>query len=70
MSLLHSKKLVISSMLLREHYKRFDRRLPPTYVNKLVRMTKIPQPLLYKLHPSQGPVSLIKPNPPPTQPLE
>ena len=58
MSLLTSKRLVISSMLLREHYRRLDKRLPSTLVNKLTRITKAPQPLQYKLHPYTGPVSL------------
>ena len=51
MSLLHSKRLVISSMLFREHYRRLERRLPAAYVNKLVKITRAPQPLTYKLHP-------------------
>jgi hypothetical protein len=67
---LTSKRLVISSMLLREHHRRFERRLPPTYIAKLLRVTKQPEPLKYKLHPAEGPVSLAKPNTPPTQPLE
>lgn len=55
---------------MREHYKRFERRLPPSYVNKLIRMTKAPEPLRFKLHPYTQPVSLLKPNPDPLQPLE
>jgi hypothetical protein len=70
MSFLHSKRLVISSMLLREHYRRFERRIPPTYVEKLIRTSRVPLPLLYKLHPYTGPVSLLKPNAPPLQPVE
>jgi hypothetical protein len=70
MNPLHSKRLVISSMLLREHFRRFERRLPPTQVNKLLRITKSPLPLKYKLHPYTGPVSLQKPNPPPLEPVD
>jgi large subunit ribosomal protein L49 len=70
MSLLHSKRLVISSMLFREQYKRLERRLHPSYINKLIKTTKAPQPLLYKLHPYNGPVSLQKPNPEPLSPVE
>lgn len=70
MSLLHSKRLVISSMLFREHHRRLDKRLPPSLINKLIRVTKAPQPLQYKLHPYNGPVSLLKPNPEPLKPVE
>jgi hypothetical protein len=70
MSILNSKRLVISSMLLREHYRRLEKRLPPAYLNKLVRVTKKPEPLKYKLHPAEGPVSLLKPNTPALQPVE
>lgn len=70
MSILNSKKLVISSMLLREHYRRLEKRFPPAYLDKLVRATKKPEPLKYKLHRSQGAVSLLKPNSSPLQPVE
>jgi len=33
-------------------------------------MTAKPLPLLYKLHPATGRVSLTKPNPPPAEPIE
>ena len=70
MNFLHSKRLVISSMLLREHYRRFDRRIPAPYVEKLIRTSRVPLPLFYKLHSYTGPVSLRKPNPPPLKPVE
>lgn len=70
MSLLTSRRLVVSSMLLREQSKRLQRRLPPAYVEKLVRATKQPEPLKYKLHPAERPVSLQKPHSAPLNPVE
>lgn len=49
---LTSRRLVVSSMLLREQHKRLERRMPPSFVQKLVRATKQPEPLKYKLHPT------------------
>lgn len=69
MSLLTSRRLIVSSMLLREQYKRLEKRFPPSYVQKLVRTTRVPLPLKYKLHPTDGPVSLLKPHPEPLEPL-
>jgi hypothetical protein len=57
-------------MLLREQYKRLERRLPPSAVQKLIRATKPLEPLKYKLHPTTGPVSLQKPHTEPLTPLE
>ena len=70
MSLLTSKRLVISSMLLREPYRRFQRRLHPSYAQKLVKATQTLLPLQYKLHPISIPISLEKPHQPPMKPLE
>lgn len=67
---LTSRRLVVSSMLLREQHKRLERRMPPSFVQKLVRVTKQPEPLKYKLHPTEGPVSLAKPHTQPLNPLE
>jgi hypothetical protein len=57
-------------MLLREQHNRLQRRLPPNYVERLVRATKQPQPLKYRLHPAAQPVSLQKPHTPPLSPVE
>lgn len=42
MSFLHSKKLVLASMLLREQHRKMTQRLHPKFVDKLVRITKEP----------------------------
>ena len=70
MSLLTSKRLVISSMLLREPYRRFERRLHPSYAQKLVKATQNLLPLQYKIHPISTPISLAKPHQAPMQTLE
>ena len=62
MNLLHSKRLVVSSMMYREHFRRLEKRIPPAMIEKLVRVTKVPSALKYRLHPYTGPVSLAKPN--------
>ena len=70
MSLLTSRRLVVSSMLLREQFGRLQRRLPAAYVERLIRATKQPEPLKYRLHPATQPISLAKPHSPPLSPVE
>lgn len=48
---LRSKRLVNAAMMLRPQYKKFEKRLHPTYLNKLVQITEEPKPLQYKIHP-------------------
>ena len=70
MSLLTSRRLVVSSMLLREQFGRLQRRLPPAYAQKLVRATKQPEPLTYRIHPASQTISLSKPHTAPLTPVE
>lgn len=48
---LHSKKLVRAAMLLRPQHQRFEKNIHPKHVDRLVKITQEPQPLIYKLHP-------------------
>ena len=51
MFVLHSKKLVQSSMILRPEYKRYVG-LHPKKAEKYVRTTQTPEPLAFKIHQS------------------
>lgn len=62
-----SKAQVLSAMLLREPLKQY-KGLHPNTIERLIRLTKKPEPLKYKLHQSQVDIGL--PHPEPLGPLE
>ena len=67
---LTSKKLVQAAMLLRPQHRRLDRKLYPKQVQKLVRITKQPEPLVYKIHPAIENLKMDFPHPQPLTPLQ
>jgi hypothetical protein len=67
MSNLTSKVSVIKAMLLREPYMRY-KNLHPRSIQRLLRLTKPPEPLKYKLHNCE--VDISSPHPPPLGTLQ
>lgn len=48
---IRSKNLLTAAMTLRPQHKKFTGNLNAKYVNKLVKTTEPPVPLIYKIHP-------------------
>lgn len=66
---LRSKRLVEAAMRFRTPLNQF-KGIHPKYAQKLVNITQVPKPLIYKLHPAPPNISMNYPHPEPLKPIE